>query len=246
MGKRLSLALTVTILFLSLWIQTGCEMVTTTGPRAPKQEVKRPPGEPQKRQPLYITQQEEMIKSVGSRLLAQLEKPMHIDFQILEAEQVNAGATFGKIIVTTGMMNFIKSDDELAVVLGHEITHIGKNHVMKSVLSGAIVDLGSLAVGQVAPGSEELFKLAGSVFAMKFSRDMEREADDYGLLYAHNAGFDVEKGIDIWERFITELPESKKAGLLSSHPASTERLARARNVASTLKQKGKLENPYSN
>ena len=114
---------------------------------------------------------------------------------------------------------------------------------MKSIFSNIPLILGSIAAEKAAPGSGRMVQLGGSIFTQKFSRDMEREADYYGLLYAHKAGFDVEKGIEIWERFVVELPESQRSSLFSSHPTSTERLARARKVATTLKEKAEVEGP---
>ena len=71
-----------------------------------------------------------------------------------------------------------------------------------------------------------------------FSRDFEREADYRGLLRAYKAGYDVEAGVAIWERFGTEIPKSLAGGLMSSHPPSAERMVRMRKVAQSLKQDG--------
>ncbi|HHT9117318.1 MAG TPA: M48 family metalloprotease [Candidatus Hypogeohydataceae bacterium YC38] len=244
MAKHVTFILLAILLILPCWVFQGNEALGgTIGPRVSQEEVEQAYRELQERKQLYKGQQEEKVKSVGSRLLAQVESPAKIDFQIQEEEAVNAGATFGRIVVTTGMMRFIQSEDELAVVLGHEITHVVKNHIMKGIISNIPLILGSIAAERAAPGSGRMVQLGGSIFTQKFSRDMEREADYYGLLYAHRAGFDVEAGIDIWERFAVELPESQRSSLFSSHPTSTERLARARKVATTLKEKAEVESP---
>jgi predicted Zn-dependent protease len=53
---------------------------------------------------------------------------------VAEGEQsVNAGATFGLIMVTTGMLHFARTDDELAAVLGHELGHHTQSHISKGL-----------------------------------------------------------------------------------------------------------------
>ncbi|HHT9119714.1 MAG TPA: M48 family metallopeptidase [Candidatus Hypogeohydataceae bacterium YC41] len=180
-----------------------------------------------------------MVKSVGSKVLKQVGEPVKIDFEIQESRDVNAGATVRKIVVTTGMMRFLKSDDELAVVLGHEIAHIVKGHIEKSIISNIPVIIGSQMAESAMPGSGKIVEMGGSIFTQKFSRDMEREADYFGIQYAYKAGYDVMAGVKIWERFAIELPESQRAGIFSSHPSSTERLVRAEKIAESLEERSR-------
>jgi predicted Zn-dependent protease len=69
----------------------------------------------------------------------------------------------------------------------------------------------------------------------KFDRDQEREADLFGLAWAHYAGFDVSAAKDLWRRMAVEMPESVESGFLSSHPSSAERFVLIQKVANTLK-----------
>lgn len=234
MGKSVIIILFL-ILLLSPGMYDGCgPLALDIGPSISSEDLGQAAQDIEQRRKLYIEDQEDTIKAIGARLLSRVEKPLRIDFQVQESEDINAGATFGKIVVTTGMMRFVQSVDELAVVLGHEITHIEKGHLAKGIFASIPVIIGSIAAESAAPGSGRIVQLGGGLFTQKFSRDMEREADHYGLTYAHKAGFDVRKGIEIWERFAIELPQTQRAGLLSSHPTSTERLARARKIAETL------------
>ncbi len=222
----------------------GC---TTTGYQVTQEEINREAQrlqtirqqgttrEPSPFARMSLAQQKQVVTEMGARLLKYVEEPLKIDFEVMEDDKsVNAGATFGKIVVTTGMLRFIKSDDELAIVLGHEIAHIAKGHLMKTIVSSIPVIVGSKAAETISPGSGKMIEIGGGIFAQKYSRDMEREADHFGILYAHNAGFDAAAGVEIWERFAIELPESQSAGLFSSHPSSIERTAHARKMAHSL------------
>ncbi|GAG19429.1 unnamed protein product, partial [marine sediment metagenome] len=62
-----------------------------------------------------------------------------------------------------------------------------------------------------------------------------READYLGLIYAHNAGYDIEKGVDLWKRFALEIPRSRSKSFLRTHPASPERILRVKKVVELIK-----------
>lgn len=172
-------------------------------------------------------------EGAGSFLEIESDVPKrYVPFLVLADDQVNAGTNGAAIGVTRGMLRFVESDDELAVVLGHELAHITRNHIGKSlgrglgwVLFGALV---SAAVGADVTGFTDF---AAAIVESKYSRDQEREADYFGLGYASAAGYDVLAGVTIWERFAIELPESMVKYFFGSHPTSAERVVRARKYA---------------
>lgn len=239
--------ITIVVLLLS---PLGC-IETQTGPQVTRGEIqqetrrleiKKQQYDVKKRQAPFagksIAEQNAIVDAIGSRLLGQADQPMEIDFSVQESKDVNAGATFGKIIVTTGMMNFVGSDDELAAVVGHEIAHLQKDHVTKNIMSNLPIAIGSAIAESLSPGSGRVVEMGGGIFAQKYSRDMEREADYFGILYAHRAGFDAAAGVKVWERFALELPQSQQANIFNSHPSSTERMIRARKIAESLQKGG--------
>ncbi|MFQ5863428.1 MAG: M48 family metallopeptidase [Candidatus Brocadiales bacterium] len=247
-SKSLSI---IIVTIASLIFPLGC-MGVSTGPQVTQEEVRRETQELEVKKQQYevkkqkrpfagldLARQRKLVKTVGSELLRQVEDSLDVNFQVQEGEAVNAGATFGKIVVTTGMIRFLGSKDELAVVLGHELAHLTKGHLTKGIVSNIPVIIGSTVAESISPGSGEVVQKGGSIFTQKFSRDMEREADHFGIHYAHNAGYDAAAGIDIWERFAIELPVSQKTTIFSSHPSSTERMVRARKVANSLKAHSK-------
>ncbi len=170
---------------------------------------------------------------------------LDVNFGMLDEESVNAGASANKVVVTYGLMRFIESDDELAVILGHELAHIARGHIGKrmgtdlvSILLGAAVGYGAESI---SPGSGDIImRGVGGAFSSLYSREFEREADYFGILFAHKAGYDVRAGIDIWERFAIEMPESMVRDFYSSHPTSTERLLRIEKIVRDLEE-GKID-----
>jgi Zn-dependent protease with chaperone function len=166
--------------------------------------------------------------------------PQNIVFHMTEDEDVNAFAAGGGLItVTYGMMRFVHSDDELAVVLGHELAHVTRHHVAKNMGSSMVAGLFGGALGGTidvfVPGlGTALGSRVSQAIQAQFSKDWEREADFVGLTYVDHAGFDVQAGWRIWERFSIEVPGTFAGPLLSTHPTSPERMIRLQKTAYAL------------
>lgn len=169
--------------------------------------------------------------------------PISVRFHMVDSHEVNAGASPHSVIVTYGLVKFAQSDDEIAVILGHELAHIVRGHTSKSFGVGLFTGLATIGVAILAestsPGSGEAVlrggDFIGRAFNAKYSRDLEREADYFGLKYAHNAGYDIEAGADVWERFTIEVPESMVINFLNTHPTSPERMVRVRKAIDEIK-----------
>jgi predicted Zn-dependent protease len=82
----------------------------------------------------------------------------------------------------------------------------------------------------------QLVALIVEAATKKFDRDQEREADLFGLVWIHKAGFDAGVAKNLFRRMAIEMPESTEQGFLSSHPNSAERLLSIERIAGTLKQ----------
>ncbi len=166
--------------------------------------------------------------------------PKNIVFRMTADEDINAYAAPGGVVtVTYGMMRFAHSDDELAVVLGHELAHITEHHIMKNLGTGLVAGVvgGTLqiVIDVFAPGlGGPVGQGAAQAIQSQFSKDFEREADFKGLQYAYAAGFDPQAGQRVWERFAVEIPRSMASFFLSSHPPSPERMIRLQKTAYAL------------
>jgi predicted Zn-dependent protease len=134
------------------------------------------------------------------------------------------------------MMRFVKNDDELAAVIGHEIAHALRGHIRalwaQNILGMAVTVPAGIYGGQI--GNEAAARMVQLATA-KFDRDREREADLYGLIWTHRAGFNVEAGKDVFRRIAVEMPGSIERGFLSTHPTAPERFLALDMIASTLK-----------
>mgnify|MGYP001560892378 FL=1 len=167
-------------------------------------------------------------------------KPLDVSFRMVDEQEVNAGATPNLIVVTYGLMRFTKSDDEVAAVLGHELAHISKGHHLKGSGINLVSMLAGIAAGiganKVSPGSGDVvMRSVSAAFGSRFSRDFEREADYFGLKYVYRAGFNIEAGADVWERFAVEIPQSMTRNFFSTHPSSPERMVRLKKIIQELK-----------
>lgn len=191
-------------------------------------------------------QQEQRILEIAARLIGAAEtvEPLKFNFagrvfdgwNRLNADAVTAWTDGNSVWVTRGMMRFLKNDDELALVLAHEMAHAYQGHIAyvraKQVIEtavGALMDMFS-------PGSGRAAVLLLDMASKKFDRDQEREADLYSIIWAHKAGFDVSVARDLWRRMAIEIPESVESGFLSTHPSSAERSLSLERFARMLKE----------
>lgn len=211
---------------------SGC----APGTRVTEKEVAREEDILKKKSKAFRFEQNKRLIEMGLNLLAQIPEPMEVRFLIGDCDEVNAAAQPGIVGICRGMLRFVKSDDELASVVGHELAHLSRGHHGKvGLLDVSSIILGIMVESSV-PGSglpvADLIRRSMSAF----DREQERDADYYGLIYMYKAGFDPEAGVSLWERFAVELPERRGKSLFDTHPVSSERTLRARRVATQLKQ----------
>ena len=171
-----------------------------------------------------------IVERAGARLSFNVipkEMP-YVRIRLKQTSKINAYAKFTGIVFTSGMVHFAEDDDELAIIMGHELAHLTSKHLPKNISVAALCGtLGGLT-GPFAPWTTQ------ALYA-PYSRKNEREADYIGLIYAHNAGYDIEKGATLWKRFALEIPKSRSKSFLRSHPASPERILRVRKVVGLIK-----------
>jgi len=183
------------------------------------------------------------LDQVGQRLVQQSDRPkMAYDFTILESDVLNAFALPGGFIfVTRGILMEMVDEAELAVVLGHEITHTAAWHGVDmlqragvlstltaiGIIGGAVAGApdAALAIGQAAGVYE-------SMYLMGYGRKNELEADRYGILYAARAGYDPEAALTFFSRLDKIEQEEQVAQRISpywrTHPLTSERLKKSR------------------
>ena len=137
----------------------------------------------------------------------------------------------GKIAVFTGIVDALKlTDDELAVVLGHEMAHALREHARARAAKVTLTNVGTLAVGLVIGGNVgEIARQGGGLLALKFNRDDERDADLIGLELAARAGYNPQAGITLWEK-MGQAAKNAPPTWLSTHPSGEDRMRRSKEA----------------
>jgi len=152
------------------------------------------------------------------------------EVNVVQSSQVNAFCMpGGRIGVFTGIIDKLRlTDDEIAVVMGHEIAHAlrehGRERMSKSTTTGLITGIGG-AIASALTGYDVrgLANTAGQMYVLKFSRDEEREADLVGLDIAARAGYDPRAGVVLWNK-MAQLNQSAPIEILSDHPGGEHRI----------------------
>jgi len=187
----------------------------------------------------HMAEQKRRVERVGQRLLDTIPSHPNVQFVLVSGDpSINAGATFGQVAITSGMLNFIESDDEMAVVLGHELAHITEGHVVKGTIGGLALNVLAIVLESRVPGAGQAAGGVGQLFLNRYTQNQERDADDVGLRYAYEAGYDPRVAAHIQERLAVEVPQSMSAGYFDTHPSSVERAVTARRHAEELLAQG--------
>lgn len=150
------------------------------------------------------------------------------EVNLIGSKQLNAFCMpGGKIAFYTGIIDSLKlSDDEIAMVMGHEIAHALREHVREQFAKKQLTNVGATLLGELLGGGEitTLVKAGGNLVTLKFSRDDESEADVVGLDLAARAGYDPRAGISLWQK-MEKAGNGAPPAWLSTHPAGTDRIA---------------------
>lgn len=154
------------------------------------------------------------------------------EINLIGSPQINAFCMpGGKIAFYTGILDQLKlTDDEVAMVMGHEIAHALREHARERVAKAQITGLAQVAASIASDllGFGSLGRLAvdasGSLLTLKFSRDDETESDVIGLELAARAGFDPRAGVTLWQK-MGAANKGAPPSWLSTHPAGKNRIA---------------------
>ena len=182
------------------------------------------------------------VQAVVERLSRVTERP-HLNYRavVYQDRDPNAAALAdGRIYLSTGMLDYLASrgsrEDELAVIIAHELAHTAAQHLIKryqmlqqqnlllTVLSAgaaAVTGDASGAVQEVGQLAVNVATLLGEVATSGYSQDQELEADQLGIRYVMKAGYDPQAALDLlrdFSRFDDPLP------FLRTHPYMQTRL----------------------
>ena len=190
------------------------------------------------------------VSQVGQRLAAVSDRKLPYEFKVLNNSVPNAWALpGGKISINRGLLTELKSESELAAVLGHEIVHAAARHGAQQISKGMLLQVGVMGASIATQGEEYggLVQMGAGIGAQllsrKYGRDAERESDYYGIQYMVRAGYDPQGAVDLQRTFV-KLSEGKQqdwlSGMFASHPPSQERVNNNMALLETLPKDGEV------
>ena len=147
---------------------------------------------------------------------------------LIRSDEINAFCMpGGKIAFFTGILDRLKlSDDEAAMVMGHEMAHALREHsreqLAKSQATGIGLSLGAQLLGLGDLGNAAA-RLGTQLLTLKFSRNDESEADLVGLELAARAGYNPQAAVSLWRK-MGEATGGGGIGFLSTHPTGPDRI----------------------
>jgi predicted Zn-dependent protease len=156
------------------------------------------------------------------------------EVNLIGSNQINAYCMpGGKIVFYTGIIKTLNlSDDEIAVVMGHEMAHALREHARermgKSTATQGLARLGGLLASSwlgIDPNLADAVAQGGAnLLTLKFGREDESEADLVGMELAARAGFDPRAGVTLWQK-MAAANKGAPPQWLSTHPSSSSRIA---------------------
>ena len=182
----------------------------------------------------------ELVGRVGARLIASTaarETSYQFKFHLLaDTETVNAFALpGGQIFITEALFRRLKSEDQLAGVLGHEMGHVVGRHSNEQMAnsrlwSGLAQGLGVLLSDGHNNSGAQMANMVAQWRVMKFSRDDESESDALGVRFMVQAGYNPEALIGVMEILAQVSSGSSRSDFMSSHPNPANRMEHIREV----------------
>jgi predicted Zn-dependent protease len=192
------------------------------------------------------------VKRISNRLIANAtyfkpeanQWPWEVNVE--DSDEVNAYCMpGGKIMVYSGLIRKLNAtDDELAAVIGHEISHALREHGRERMSTAAIQQLGLIGFAAYISNTSSRNRANATMqaaslgttlfFALPNSRTQEREADAIGLELAARSGFNPFAAVTLWEKMKRQ-DTKKPPEFLSTHPSDDNRIRELTDLAYKLK-----------
>ncbi|MDH4460660.1 MAG: M48 family metalloprotease [Spirosomataceae bacterium] len=202
---------------------------------------------------LYEDQKlQDYVKAIGMKVVNNSEaakSPYQFNFHLLaDPQTINAFALpGGQIFITVGLLKRLKTEDQLAGVLGHEVGHVIGRHSAQQMAKDELTNgLLSAAVTATADpynpnNSTAIAQYVGKMITMKYGRNDELEADKFGVKYMLEAQYDPAQMIDVMEVLKQAAGGRAPSEFQSTHPDPDHRIAEIKKALAQYNKTGKLE-----
>ena len=185
----------------------------------------------------------EYVNRVGQNIVRNSDAKVPFTIKVLDTDEINAMALPGGFFyVNSGLILACDSEDELAGVMAHEISHVAAHHAAREMTRLNYMQLGSIPLMIFTQGTwtgygiYEASQLAVPLTFLQFSRQFEAEADFLGVQYMYKAGYDPQGMVSIFEKL--DALEKHKPGAISrafsDHPATPDRIDNVENEIATI------------
>jgi predicted Zn-dependent protease len=178
-----------------------------------------------------------LVHQLGQKLVAgsfAAKSPYKFSFHVLaDPKTVNAFALpGGPIFITEGLLRQLKTEAELAGVLGHEIGHVIARHSSERLAKQQLTQglLGALVVGSGDYTTAQIGQVVGSMINMSYGREDELESDSLGVRIMAEAGYDPRAMMRVMEVLAKSSGGSRQPEFMSTHPAPENRTARIKEA----------------
>lgn len=150
------------------------------------------------------------------------------EINLIQSEQINAFCMpGGKIAFYTGILQKLQlSDDEVAMIMGHEMAHALREHARermgKTLATRGAIELGAAIFG-LGNAGRMAADMGGQLLTLKFGREDESEADLVGMELAARAGYNPRAGVSLWNK-MAQASKGAPPQFLSTHPSGPTRI----------------------
>jgi predicted Zn-dependent protease len=176
-----------------------------------------------------------LVQRIGQKLVqasVAAKSPYRFSFHVLaDPKTINAFALpGGPVFITEGLLRLLRSEGELAAVLGHEAGHVIARHSSEQLAKAQLTQglIGAAVVGTGDYTTAQIGQVVGSLIDMRYGRDDELEADALGVRIMAEAGYDPRAMIGVMETLAKASSGSRQPEFFSTHPHPESRQTRIR------------------
>ncbi len=181
-----------------------------------------------------------VVQRVGKRIAAAAAQPNYRwQFFVIDKDVLNAFCLpGGKVFVYKGLFRAVQNEDQLAVVIGHEVAHAIARHGAERMSMIQLGRMGETIAAQTISGGKyagAINKAYGAVegvgLVLPFSRKFEYEADEIGLYLMTKAGYNPREALTFWDNMRRlSAGKRKPPEFLSTHPADINRIRKIQQL----------------